>query len=301
MLQDKNSKGVDLNKYQDLGGLSIKKLNLGLWMAENRRWFIFGFIILMILASATLWGYSAFNFFRYYLKERTDNNQAINSLVQNKLDENIRIKTSAAKLQEFPPQVFFSAGKYDFLGKLSNPNNNFSVAFTYCFKDGEVELSCDSGFILPEETKYLLSLGRELKNSPSKLSLELRDVMWNRVNFHQFPNWKQFAETHLGFTVTDLSVKTAEASGISDKLGLSVLEFNITNNTAYSYWEVPLNIILTNGPSFIGVNKYTIDEFRTGQKRSVKIVLPERLGGDTKAIVVPEINLNREDIYMKIE
>lgn len=301
MLQDKNSREMDLNKYRDSSGLSIKKLNLGLWMAENRRWFFFGFIILMIVISLSLWGYSTFSFLKYYFKDRLTNKDALNSLVQSRLDENIRLRSSAGKLEEFPPQIFFSSGKYDFLGKLSNPNNNFSISFSYCFTDGKTDLSCSPGFILPEETKYLLSLGNTLKNSPSNLKMELRDVMWNRVNLHQFPNWKQFAESHLNFSVTDVSIKTAEASGISDKTSLSILEFNVTNNTAYSYWEVPLNIILNNGSSAFGVSRYTLDEFRTGQKRSVKIVLSEKLGADTKAIIIPEINLNRDDIYMKIE
>ena len=47
MAENKNGPEIDLNKYKDSEGLSIQKMNFGLWLAENREHISKTFIIFL--------------------------------------------------------------------------------------------------------------------------------------------------------------------------------------------------------------------------------------------------------------
>lgn len=286
-------KNIDLNKYQDLEGLSLSKMNAGLWFVANRKYFILGFILVMIGISAGLYGYSTFNFIVYYFKERNAANQTNTSI-----GSDLQRKT-VQDLKQFPSQAFETGDKYDFLTKIINPNANFYANFKLCFMDGSRELACQDAFILPDEEKYFLSLANTVTTRPSGLKTEIKSLSWNRINAHDFPDWKQFAADRLNFETSDINFKTPEASGVSDKLELNYLEFNITNKTAYNYWEVPLNIIFSSGQQIIGVNRYLAANFMAGEKRQVRLIWPGNIGSDAKVTVIPDLNLIKDDIYKK--
>ena len=296
MLDKKNSK-QDLDKFQDLEGLTLSKMNLGLWFVANRKYFILGFILLMIGASAGLYGYSTFNFFKYYFKERADAAKALKE--GNLTSVNDPSRKTVQDLKQFTPQAFGAGEKLDLMTKVNNPNPNFSAAFNICFIDGQTKLACNDVIILPEETKYILSLGNAISTRPSQLKTEIKNLAWNRIDAHKYTNWKKFATERLDFTTADISFKTPSTSGVSDKLELNYLEFNITNNTAYNYWEVPLNIIFSSGTQIVGVNRHIAANFMAGEKRAVRIIWPGNIGSDAKVLVVPDINLLDDNVFMK--
>jgi hypothetical protein len=290
---------VDLKKYQDLGGLSNEKMNFGLWLATNRKYFILGFILLMIGISAILYGFSTFKIVRDYFDELSQAKIALKQS-QDAATKVINLQAKTAKdLKQYPAQMFALGEKYDFVTKIDNPNPNFDSTFTLCFYDGDTSLVCQDDFILPGESKYFVSLANSITSRPVNLKAVIKDMKWDRIDIHAYPDWNAFSASHINFNVTDTVFKTPQSSGLSDKLELNYLEFNITNNTAYGYYDVPLNIIFSSGQQIVGVNRYVLSNFLTGEKRPVRLSWAGNIGSDASVTVVPDLNILRPNIYVQ--
>jgi len=210
-----------------------------------------------------------------------------------------KLRNNATPLQLGGMQTFNHDGHYDFLVKIVNPNKDFVSSFAYCATVSGQELACQAGFILPLESKYFSILNQALTNFPSNATLAIKNQGWQRIDAHQYPNWPDFASSHLDFVVSSTTFKTAKESGVSDKLELDSVEFNITNKTAYSYSEVPLNIIAFSGNSPAGANYYSLTDFKSGETRNVKMVWSNSLPPISQVGVYPSLNIVKKDIYIR--
>lgn len=301
-MANKNDLGqsLDLNKYNDRSGLTVKKLNFGLWVASHKKQFILGVIGVLIGISAIFYGYAIYGYVDYMFFGGKREREAVEEIINAPtVSEEQRIKNLAKELEPSSVNSFINNAKYDFLAQVNNPNDNFYASIDYCFVEGEKELACGNTFIFPSEKKYLMSLGLSLEHSPVNPKLNLKKVSWQRLNLHLYPDWKAFSAEHLNFKVSNVEFKTAEASGISEKLKLDVLEFTITNNTAYSYWEVPLNIVLLSSKYPVGANRYIVKEFKSGETRKIKMTWADSLSRLDEALVAPEIQIMDDNVYMK--
>ncbi|MFA4942508.1 MAG: hypothetical protein WC564_02615 [Patescibacteria group bacterium] len=300
MVKNNLNKDLDLNRYQDLGGITTKKLNLGLWIVSHKRRFVLGVIGFLIAISAIFYGYSLYQYVDYLFfggaLERLSLEQMATTSA---LDEAQRIKNTALKLEGFAPQILPNNGKYDFLAKVKNPNPNFFATFNYCFTDGTTELACGLDFILPSETKYVAVYSVDLKFKSSGASFVVKDVNWQRLDLHQYPDWNTFSASRLNFLVENAAFKTSEASGLSEKIGLDILTFDISNKTAYNYWEVPLNIILLVGGTPVAVNHHSLNEFMSGDQKSVRLAWPDSVPRPDQISVIPNLNIVDDNIFMK--
>lgn len=300
MAQNNLGKDLDLNRYQEVGGITTKKLNLGLWIVSHRRQFVLGLTGVLIAASVIFYGYSIYNYIDYlYFGGKAERLAVEQMATVSVIDEEQRIKNAAKKLEESAPQVFLNNDKYDFLAKVKNSNTNFFADFSYCFTDGTTELACGSTFILPDETKYITVFATELKYKPSGVKIVIKNVSWRRLDLHKYPDWKNFALGHLNFAVENASFKTSDVSGLSEKIGLDILEFDITNKTAYNYWEVPVNIILSASGNPVAINHYILNEFGSGSKKSVRLSWPDSVPKPDQISVIPNLNIADDSIFMK--
>ncbi|PJA09536.1 hypothetical protein COX68_02630 [Candidatus Falkowbacteria bacterium CG_4_10_14_0_2_um_filter_41_15] len=300
MAQNNLNKNLDLNRYQDSGGITTKRLNLGLWIVSHRRQFILGVIGVLIGVSAIFYGYAIYNYVDYLFFGGKAERLAVEQMATvSPIDEQQRIKNAAQVLVGSVPQVFLNNDKYDFLAKVKNSNTNFFANFNYCFLDGATELACGSTFILPDETKYVTVFATALKYQPLNVELVVKDINWQRLDFHKYPDWKNFAISHLNFVIENAAFKTSDISGLSEKIGLDILEFDINNKTAYNYWEVPVNIILLSGGSPVAINHYVLPEFKSGDKKSVRISWPDSIPKPDQISVIPNLNIADESILMK--
>lgn len=294
------NKDLDLNRYQDLSGLSAKKLNIGLWIVSHRRQFILLVTGFLVTISAIFYGYSLYNYIDYLFFSGKAERLAVEQMATvSPVDEEQRIKNAAKKLEEFAPQVFLNNAKYDFLAQVKNSNTNFFADINYCFTDGANELACGSTFILPDETKYVAVFSADLKYRPVDVGIVIKSVNWQRLDLHKYTDWKNFAVSHLNFVVENAAFKTSDVSGLSEKIGLDILEFDIINKTAYNYWEVPVNIILFSGGTPVAINHYVLNEFISGTKKSVRISWPDSVPKPDQISVIPNLNIADESIFMK--
>lgn len=290
-IQDKD---IDLKKYNDNSGVSLERMDFGLWLAEHRRRIIKIIIILLILLSAFFFIYSSYNYIVYFITGDPNSQLANNNLA-------LTPRKVTDDLQIAPLQAFDNDGHSDLVVSIANPNDKFMATFFYCFKQADVDISCKSGFILPGEKKYITDLAQQFSGSRSELSFVVSDVFWRRIDAHQIPDWVDFYNKRLDFAISDISFASAATSGLSDKVNLNSFEFNVKNQTAYGYYEAPLNIYLYSGSELVAVNRHILLNFLPGETRSVKLSWPGRYGNVNRTEVVPDINIMDDNVYLKYQ
>lgn len=294
MKKNKNEHEIDLNKYEDLEGLSLKEMNFGLWLSENRAKITKLIIIILIFICAGFFIYSSYHYVVYFLNSSSE--EGINSNITVSAPRNIvsEIKTSI-------PQVFKNGEAYDLVTLITNPNNKFIAHFEYCFTVNDAEQGCSSGFVLPAEEKYLFSLGQKIETANPEVNFKITNIFWQRVDSHKIPDWTSFANNRLNFNLKNINLVLAKDVNLSEKAGFDYLEFNISNDTAFGYYEVPLNIAFYSGSELIGVNKYVIKDFLAGEERVARLNWLGNLSGVTRTEIRPELNILDDSIYLKYQ
>lgn len=287
-------KDIDLKQYRDQNGVSLREMNFGLWLAEHHRQLIKIVIVFLVAISAFFFIYSSYNYIIYFLSGDS-NNQIVND---NLLSSPRKITSD---LEIAPLRIFKSNARYDLAVKITNPNDKFMATFNYCFRQADKDIICGDGFILPSEEKYILGLGQDLVGSQNEAAFTITDIFWRRIDSRRIPMWDDFAESRLNFAVFNLNFSSTESSGLSEKIGLNTLEFTIKNQTAYSYYEAPLNITLFSGSELVGVNRYLLNNFLAGDERQIRISWPGNLRAVNRTEVKPDINIMDDGAYLKYQ
>ena len=283
MRKNKNQGNLDLKNYDQQTDLSLKKMNFGLWLAEKRALFTRLIIIFLISVSVFFFSYSIYHFIAYYL-EPTE--PGIEDLV------NIS-RSEVAELQISNPQVLKNNSHYDFLATLSNPNQQYYAHFNYCFMVNEEELPCQADFILPNEEKYLFSLNQNILSPNAQVVLKIKDLSWTRINVREIPNWEDYLATRLRVVIEEISLEPLE-----NNLG-DYLEFKLSNQSAYSYRSLPLDITYFANNQLVGVNRYIANELISGETRQIRLNIPASLLGVNQVKIRPNVNILADDNYIK--
>ncbi len=296
MAKNKNSRDIDLKKYDDLGGLSVDEMNFGLWLSENRAKILKIIVVCLIAISAFFFIYSSYSYIVYFLSGSTSKDLV--SLVKSNV---ISQRKVVSDIIVSAPQIFRSGEAYDFVVTIKNPNDKFFAHFNYCFNIEGGSPFCGSSFVLPGEEKYVFALGQKIAAGQPVVSFKLESVSWQRVDSHKIVDWNTFAGERLNFSLENVNLALADESGLSEKIGLDSLDFTIINRTAFGYYEVPLSIAFYRDSELVGVNRYVVKNFLAGESKSVRLSWLGGLPNVTRTSVRPELDLSDDNIYLKYQ
>lgn len=290
----------DLSSYVDPDGLSSKKLEIGLWILNNKSKFNKALIIFLISFSAVTWAYAIYGFTYYFVKGmREDEHMLAESTRTGIISHTDQIIEDVIYSS---PQILESGdGKYDITVQVNNPNKNRVASLSYCFIAAGNEIGCKNDFIYPEENKYLISLSQKSPTKPDYVQFVIKDLKWEKINNKYLPDWNSFKSEHYNFLLENVSYKPGHDSGLSDKINLNTLSFDYTNNSPYNYWSVPLQILFFEDNYLIGVNEYTAQELMSGEKRSISITWAGAFGRVSDVKIIPVIDILDNDNYIKYE
>jgi len=295
MEKNKNpKKEIDLKNYQDLNGLTLKKMNFGLWLAENRRRLLWALTIVLVLLSAGFFIYSSYYYILYFLSGQKDV-----SLLDNQI---VYPRKPTEDLKVAPVQVLAVGDRSDLAVQVENINLKFSVSLSYCFVQGDgQEIACQSSFVLPGQQKYFLAFNQDLSAVSGRPTLKIKDIFWQRLNAHDVPDWPSFAQARLNFAIKNLTFNNQSRSGLSDKIFLNNLQFDVVNQSPYGYYEVPLNILLYSGSELVSVQRYFLSNLLADEERHVDISWPGSLPSTIRTEVQPDINILDSQVYLKYQ
>jgi hypothetical protein len=187
-------------------------------------------------------------------------------------------------------------GRYDFIAEIRNPNPNF-VASRVLFQliSGGQMIAETTTFIFPNEEKYVAIFGQEVARGESPV-LKIAEVDWWR--YHQF---EELAQPRLKFEPSEIEFKSARESGIRGDLPVSTLDFKLTNNSAYSYWQVGVYMVLLSRQKAVGANYISLDQFLAGETREIEMRWYESLPAVNQIEILPEVNILKTRSYMPVE
>ncbi len=158
----------DLKEYNGESDISLKMMNIGLWVADHRRRIFKGIIIFMIVLIAFFFIYSGYNYVVYLLAGDPNANQIDNNL------QIPRVKTIDLATEQV--KVLDNDGHFDLIAGVTNANDKYSAIFNYCFKQAATDINCGQAFIFPGEKKYVMALAQSFAGSRSELSFVIVDT-----------------------------------------------------------------------------------------------------------------------------
>lgn len=289
MSKDKRpKKEIDLNKYEDPIDLSPKNLELGLWLVNNRRK-IYKIIVLVLgMISAIFILYSIYGYAYYFIFGREQDRQLQENIAGIDL-VNYRQQNAPLDLKIGPAKAIGTNTGTDFVVKMKNPNSKQMATFNFCFSKNE-EKACSSNFILPDEEKNIIILNANFKVGSGAASFEVSDIAWQKIKAGEIPNWTDFENQRINFLISDKKLITYSNS-------VSYLEFKITNNSSFSYFEIPLVITSNLNGEVMTVNKYVLPGLNSQETKQIRFSWPENTNVNGEIIITPELNLLDNSIY----
>ena len=224
--------------------------------------------------------------------------QDLSSLTESPIDYSYF--RQANKAQELELLSFESAdgrqNRYDFIAKVFNPNADFvAEAVLFQLISGNEIIAEKTGFIYPEAEKYIAFFGQEILGEVNPI-LKIAKVNWRRVR-----GFESLSLARLQFEISDIKFKSARESGLGGDLAVSTLNFKIKNNSAFSYWQVGVYLVLLSGQRVAGANYLTLDQFSSGETRQAEMRWYETLPPISKVEILPEVNILDPAVYMRLE
>jgi hypothetical protein len=253
---------------------------------------------ILVATSVGTVGYSLYQFSSYLFFGMNQDKQtyldltSATSLVTNKVNVGNNLSYSEVRV------LTGNDNTYDLVAAVTNSNPLVLVRLKYGFDIGGQTVGQTEDFVLPGNTKYLMALHQKVSN-PSNVNLVIQQVSFIRLDRHKISDWDKYRLERLNFLIQDAKFTASLQSGLSEKISLGQLDFKITNNSAYGYTSVPLAILLKSQGEIVAVNRYIINNFRTGEEKTIQISWPGALPNVTQVEVLPDLNIIDESLYLK--
>ncbi len=283
----------------DLTQFTEKQLKIAYWYVSHKLLLKKILIAFLLFLCIIFWGYGIYGLINYFLIDQVRFNQTLKEVSSELVNyPAFRLKNQPKNFAILSSNVLPSGkDRYDFLAKILNPNLNWWAEFEYKFIfDGE-ETSLRKGFILPNEEKFLFELAVESKSKPRQATFEIQNIKWSRLDGHKIPDYAAWSKERLNFEITEVKFSP---SVVKDGSPISKVTFTATNKTAYNFWNVGFYILLYRGTSVSGVNHITLEQFLSGEKRTVEVSWFEIVPTVTRVQVLPEVNIFDSAIYMPV-
>lgn len=289
-----------LEKYRDLEGLTISKLNLGFWWVKNRPLILKIIKIILIIISVITWSLFIFTFGKYLLFDMKKDDQMISELANGPtINHEVVLAISPQNFQVQTIRKFnLLSGHYDFLAEITNPNKWFSAKFDYYFLVDGIEYGRQPSYIFPNETKYLFALSQEISSAPDIIEFKVDNIIWQRIDSRQYPDWENYKNERLKISTANINFTPAKSTVLSEKLDLNELKFDLSNNTIFNYWEVNLKILLYSHDDIADINEYKVTDLKSDEKRTIVISWPGRFGYISDITIIPEIDITNKNNYI---
>ena len=288
---------VNIEKFKDPSGLTIKRLNFGLWYLRHKKTLInIAYVVL-----GTIGIFTWFLFFKtfglYIFVGMHEDEKLIYDMVNNPGISHEKVLQSVAKPLEINSIdiILNSDSTYDFVAKIRNPNKIHFSNFDYSFEFNNKTLGPYKGFILPNEEKFLLSMGEEIPRRPTSVNLIINNN-WRKINLHEISNWESHRDNYIDFTSSNKVFYSPEKSNLTEKVNLSIVEFDIRNNSAYSYYAVDLDVMLYSRGKLVSVFQYPIEKIESEETRHINITWPVKVLQADKIEVIPNIDITKDNI-----
>lgn len=266
--------------------LTDKQLKWSYWYVSHKLRIRRNTSIFLAVVVASFWAFFAWQAGDFVVKFNSDQYMIGRLLFTPSPYADLLEKSRPQNMSVSDTQTFMEEnGRYDFLALMRNPNNDWLVTFDYRFSEGETQGPYKHSFIMPGEERYLMDLGHN--GNASKL--EIINQRWARVT-----KVESIINSRLRFGVADEKLYAGTATGEPNRV-----VFKMSNDSAFSFWNVGAQVFLYSAGSVVSVNYIDIKQFRAGETRQVEVDWNYRLPSIDSIEVKPELNAFDENNIMK--
>lgn len=267
--------------------LSDRQLKLSYWYLTNKLKLKRYLVWVSVVLNCLLFGYIAWQLLFWvvdYQKEQYIFNQLVYSQNQylNLIDNLQPQELQFSGLSRFDT----TGGRYDFMVEGINVNANWLATFDYQFVSNNDKTLMRQGFLMPGQKAYIMDLGID----DSMTELRISNKKWHRVT-----GFKDIYDNRFGFAIGNEQFIAGSESGDPN-----ILSFEITNDSAYSYWQVPIQSFLYTGGGIVSINFITLEQLRAGETRQIELYWNNVLPRITSYDIFPYLNILDEDNIMPI-
>lgn len=298
--QKKVEHSIDVNKYNDLDGLTVKKLDTGFWFIKNREKLVLSRNLAIGLLGVIFWGYFISSFGSYLAFGMSSDSSLTDRIIKSAIPSHEYFLGIGPKnLTLGNVQIFeYLTGKYDFLIEVSNFNPSYWAEVEYTLDDGDKNIQKGKAVVLPNSKKYLAIYSKELDWRPKVVSLNVTSLQWHRIDPHKYGSWDKFKKDRFdNIAIASSSIVLADNS-LSEKVNLNTINFKVKNNTGFNYQNASFVIILYSNNRTVGIYNYIAENFYSGAEISPSITFPGAFSNINKVDVVPDINILDESVFL---
>lgn len=164
--------------------------------------------------------------------------------------------------------------RYDVAIQVDNPNSEwgaspleYSIALLDS-KDNVINSSLETNsFILPGETKYLMTFNLLAVQKPAKAELTITYAEWIKVQNYAAPEFK---------------TETLTYQEVDEPGAFARLKGKVTNNTTFTFNNISIAIVLKDkAGKVIGLNRSSVETLTPGEGRDFIVTFPQEIPGVT--------------------
>lgn len=297
--QQKKEPLAKISNFRDESGVSTRRLESGLWYLRHRKHFFLGVIVFLSLVSLGTMGYSLYKFSHYIIVGRDQDEQLYQDIGSSQF-QLIRQEPAGDLVQISDVSLLLQQNNQaDIVAKVTNGNPRAVLNLEYYFNVSGEQIGVGNDFVLPGDTKYIMALNQKLTSIQSGAELVITETRYTALPRGVYPIWQEYRGERLNLIVENATFVPGQDSGLSEKISLGELRFTITNQGGYSYRQLPLAIVLRQGQRIVSASRYFIDNFRSGEQKTVNLSWPGSWVGINQIEIIPDVNILDEYIYLQ--
>ncbi len=300
---EKQKKNININRYHDPAGLTIGKMNFGFWFITKIPFFKKVIYIILGVLGAVTWSIFFFTFGKYYFFDIRADRAMFSNLMQAAPINHGMVLERMPKDLIIGEVIVIEADLdlYSYFVEVTNPNTMSWAQLEYYFYSDTGKTDMVKSFILPGQTKNLISLANEHGSKPSNAAIVFFKENWKRIDSKKISDYQDFLNDRINFDYKDLKYTSANSSSLTEKIPLNSFDFSLQNNSVFNFWEVPLNIFFYGNSSLLGISQITVEKIKAGDIRKVGLTIPGRIGAVRDITIQPEIDIFDDSVYMEFE
>lgn len=266
--------------------LTKKQFEFAYWFSIHKKKIKSSIIIGLIILNISLISILVFKAI-FYLKDQKNYHIMIDSLSKDLIDyASLKEKNKSQNLAILlTSSVKSEKQRYDAISQIENSNSKWAAQYDYQFILDGKEGKTKTNFILPNEKKFLLDFNFESLAKNPIVELRIKNVQWKRIK-----NLSKLPKTQ--FEIKDVKYSPIGSQIASDKkIGINQVNFEVTNNSSYGFWETFFKVILYQKEKIVGINIITVKQFLSQEVKNLSTSWINFLPLVTEVFIEPEVDI----------